>query len=536
MAIKERPEDDILFGVQIACGIYGEWHQWGTDVSRPMREKFKRFLLEKYKSQDDLQKAWNDKSVTFETAAFHPETFQAGDEGFFRNPELSRRISDAQECVQMTAPEAILTFAKVIKRCLPEKIVGTFYGYYFDAGEDNKPIGGHLKPEMLYRAKNEIDFLCGPFCYLKNRDASGVPMQRGMLESARLHGMLWLTEMDQHPECVPELGGDVSETDKTIATLRRNVLQPLCMGQGLWYYDHRVIPKLAEADPRFSDLSGIYRKAGWWESESLMCEIKKLQDLALRMTNTPYESSADVLLVYDTDSYYNRSKVHDFEYEIYESFARSGVVFDILYAKDLRYADRTQYKCAVFVNVYTQTAEEKRQYSEFAKDMLCVHLYAEGFCDGETLSDGNLSETVGMTVKKVIGQKGGVTGCSLFSGEDLTLPQNSLNPMFAVVDPSAQPLALYENGAVAAALKNNNLWIATPCLSPKIARKILSFCGAHCWTESENMMFAGCGVAVMNCTSGGKQSIHFPNGEIVPETLEPFTTAVYDLKTAERLL
>ena len=241
-AIKARPEFDMLLGIQIACGIFGEWHQWGTDVSKPMKEYFKNYLYKKYKTEFALQNAWNNADVTFDTAEFHPEISQGGDDGFFRNPVKSQNIIDSQECIQTCAPNAILCFCRIVKDTLPGKLAGTFYGYYFGVGRSNTPIGGHLMPQMLYNSKGAIDFLCGPFCYLDNRRTDGMPMQRGLLESARLHKISWLTEMDQHPECVPELGGDIKNTASTIATLRRNVLQPLCARQGLWYYDHRVIP------------------------------------------------------------------------------------------------------------------------------------------------------------------------------------------------------------------------------------------------------------------------------------------------------
>ena len=74
---------------------------------------------------------------------------------------------------------------------------------------------------MLMRAKGTVDFLCGPMAYCENRDLDGVPMQRSLLESCRLNGILWLTEMDQHPFGTEKyVGGDPALLAENIAVLR----------------------------------------------------------------------------------------------------------------------------------------------------------------------------------------------------------------------------------------------------------------------------------------------------------------------------
>lgn len=80
--------------MQVACGIYGEWHQWGTDVSEPMKARFRRFLREKHRTVEALSAAWNSADVTFETEEFNPETFRPSDDGFFSDPKRSRYVMD----------------------------------------------------------------------------------------------------------------------------------------------------------------------------------------------------------------------------------------------------------------------------------------------------------------------------------------------------------------------------------------------------------------------------------------------------------
>lgn len=534
-AIKSRPEADMLLGFQIACGIFGEWHQWGTDVSKPMKEYFKSFLKKKYKTDPCLQKAWHDGSVTFETAEFHPEISQGGDDGFFRNPEKSQRVIDSQKCIQSCAPDAILRFCKVVKNKLPDKLAGTFYGYYFGVGGAYAAVGGHLMPQTLYKAKGIIDFLCGPFCYLDNRNADGVPMQRGMLESARLNKILWLTEMDQHPECVPELGGDIKNTASTVATLRRNVLQPLCAGQGLWYYDHRVIPKLLEGHPEFADLGSIYKKRGWWESDGLINEVRKLQNIAKEINESEYIPEADVLLVYSAKSFFFRSRAADPEYGIHEAVARCGVSYACIYEEDLKLVNINQYKCIIFVNCFAETEEERIFKKSLSDKILCIHLYAEGFCDGKTLSEDNISKAVGIKIKRSTAATV-INGAGMLSGESVAVPEKTYAPFFAADDPDAEVLGVYDNKDTAIAKKGNDIWIGITAITQGIMQKIFKLCGAHIWCNSGDPIIAGGGIVVINTAKGGKLTLNLKDGKKIPTELQPFTTAAFDVKTGERIL
>ena len=529
-ALRMSPAGRSLIGIQVACGINGEWHQWGIDVSRPMRERFKSFLIDKYHSVAYLREAYNDDAVSFETVPFHPETFRPGDEGSLRDPVRSRFVIDSQECIQATPPDAILRFCHVIKTELPEILTGAFYGYYLGTGKDNMTIGGHLQIRRLY-ASCDIDFLCGPFCYMENRKPDGVPMQRGLLESSRLRSKLWLTEMDQHPDCVPRLGGELSLKNQTVATLRRNVIQPLAAGHGLWYYDHRVIPLFVAEHPELAAASSIYNKFGWWEDEYLMREIESLQQLAGRMTAEAYKSAADLLLVYDTDSYYVRAQVYEPEYKIHEVFARCGAVFDCIYSDELESADLDRYKCIVFVNLIMQTPERRERIAYLTRGRKTVSFWACGYCDGKQLSISALSEAVGINLKKIQGAQ-----YICYVDGEIPIPETGCLPLFAVDDVSAEPLAYYDNGQVAAARKGDNFWYAVSPLTHGAAVALLEECGVHRYTDSGDPVIAGGGIAAINCVDGGRRVLTLRNGISIECELEPYTTAVFDDESGERLL
>lgn len=524
--LKDTPEGDAILGFQVACGIFGEWHQWGIDVSHPMQERFKKFVKEKYATEEELKKAYNDENVNFENLRFSPEVFLDGDCGNFRDPRFSKLIIDSQKCIQTSCTDAILTFCKVIKDVLPNVLTGCFYGYLLGVGGNLMTIEGHLEVDTLFQNKKLIDFLCGPFCYLDNRLPDGVPIQRGLLESCRINGVLWLTEMDQFPTCVEELGGDIALKQETISILRRNVLQPLLAGQGLWYYDHRVQPRFVKDKPHLAYLSSIYRKLGWWEKDYLLKEIEDLQKIAKKITASQYTPQADVLLVYDTESYYCCAKVNDEVYPIHKAVASMGVAYDCIYLKDIDKTDIKRYKCVIMVNCYMIDAHKRAVLKNLLESKTTVWLYAAGFCNGETLDIKNISETVGINLKLTQNT----------TADGIKANQTAYSPFLAVDDKNASPILKYNNGEIAAAKKENNYWVAFQSLPKEVIEAAIMQSGAHRYLLTGDTVMAGGDFIAINCTHGGTFDLFLKNGKIVNITLEKYTTAVFDANTGERLL
>ncbi len=527
-ALKSSSEGQSLMGIQVACGGYGEWHQWGTDVSPAMRCRFVRYLKETYPDPSALCRAWG-KDVTFESAEFSPQVWQAGDHGFFRDPKRSQPIIDAQRCIQSTAPEAILHFCKIIKTHLPHVLCGAFYGYYFGYGKGVN-ISGHLETEQLYLAKGVLDFLCGPFCYLKNRDAQGVPMQRGLLESARLHGLLWLTEMDQHPEHIPALGGDPSKKDSAHATLFRNVLQPLVAGQGLWYYDHRVIPQFVKEDPNFARSASIYYKQGWWEAEDLQQSIAQLQKIACRMQNTPYRPAADVLLVYDPRSFYPVSNPYQGDYALIEAVARCGVAYDSIGISELPLVELDRYRCVIMAQTYVLSEAERRSYRKLLQNIPTLWIYACGYCDGSALSVRSLSQTAGMEIAECE-----TASYITVNGQTIPIPENAFSPLFAVTDPQAEALGYYDHGGIAFAKKGKDLWLGLPLPTREWLAPWFDQCGVHRYVTTGDPVLCGGGIVAVNIQTPGKLTVTLKNQTSVVLDPPTVTTAVLDSETGEIL-
>lgn len=527
-----------LFAIQIACGLFGEWHKWGTweDVSEPMQKRFKTYLIDKYKTIDNLKKAWNDDEVTFDTAKYHPEEFVDGDDGTFINPQKSQYLIDSRDCRHTIIPDAILKFAGVVKKHLPNVLTGSFYGYYFESGGDHRQI------DRMYNSHGIIDFIAAPFVYADNRNFDGVSMQRGILESSRLRGMLWFTEMDQRPEGIES--GTENEPEnrlKSISVLRRNVIQAILAGQGLWYYDHRVILKCN--NPNEITISTLYRKSGWWESPDFMAEIEKLQKLAERICKKTYKPLADVLIVYGRKSYNYRTSIDFFnddkEYTAYEAVMRCGVGVDLIYIDELEVADIDRYKCIIFMNVYMIDQSKKEMIDKFLKGKIKVWLGPQGFCDGKALSCDNISNIVGMKISRI--QKNDITddvlqieGIDLMDGVKIAMPKKDY--CFYVDDSEVRVLAKYFNNYAAAAIKGENIYLPSLDINVNEMKKIIEFCGAHIWCNTGEPVYTGAQMVALNSPNGGMHIINLPNGNIIEYDFPKYSTLVFDSETGERLI
>ena len=549
--IWNTPLGEAVLGIQVAYGLFGEWSNFGPDRSKPMIKRYRRYLKEKYQTDENLQKAWGNPNVTLENAHYAPEVEQHGDDGVFRDPVKSREIIDSQMCLSMVIPEAIIHFCEIAKKSWGRPVlVGAFNGYYIAVSNQNRPISGQMMPSMLYERRDCVNFLCGPMPYLQNRMPEGTPMQRAPLESHRLRDMLWLTEMDVYPAGTADfIGGDPDRIDESIGQLRRNVLLSLLKGHGMWYYDHRIVPTdvinakyewqkriYVPIGAKNPYLSNKFIKKGWWERKEFLSEIGKLQKLAEKYTLGEYRPGSDVLVVYNSYVHFHMSRVVDAEYEVQEAVARCGVAYDCIYLTELDVCDIDRYKAVIFANAYHLTSSQRELIKEKCKGKQIVWLYGAGFSDDSTLGEDNIKDITSIDVCRT---EKTYSSYSNISEDKVDFPPQYIdfNPMFAVCDKEAEPLAYYTGTQmVAAARKGDNWYFGVPLFDKENALKIMKTAGAHIYCDSQDPVIAGNGLVAINTYEGGKREINLKNGKVISVELAPYETPIFDAESGERLL
>ncbi|MGQ9852722.1 MAG: hypothetical protein ACUVTG_04900 [Candidatus Oleimicrobiaceae bacterium] len=535
-------EGNALAGLQVACGVYGEWHYWGFFRNEPdngaaMTRHFRAWLRHRYRTDEALRAAWHDPEVALETAEVPGvDVRRRTGAGLFRCPRSERWVIDYYRCQQELVAENIVHFCRLAKENWPRPLVtGTFYGYLFPMF-GRLAVGGHLELQKIL-ASPWIDYLSGPQCYFPfSTEPGGAYRSRSLLESCRLHGKLWLDEMDQKPSLLWNhlAPGYQGSGQKSLALLRRNLSATLTRGHGLWLYDFGV----------------GFANAGWWDHPVLAAEIRRLHELFASRLDVEFCSDADVLVVYDTESFYylattplgdpvSQALLDETTLAIY----LSGAVCDQIHRSDLGRVDLDKYRVVIFTNLFVLTKEERELINGpvAAQKRQLVFFYAPGYCDGRHLKSAYVSEVTGIALKEAAEPAEVVVLSAGWPAEHIRMGMTSLRPLLVVDDPKADAIGVMAKSRqpafVRKELPESVRWFcALPITSRALMRKLLSEAGAHLYGEDGDVFYAGHGLLCIHSRDGGKRPVHLANGRRIAVELPAVGTAILDAHTGQVLI
>lgn len=566
-ALAETPEGRVLAGIQVACGVFGEWHQWGflrnePDVSPAMRRYFRQWLQEKYVNDDALRRAWQSPDIDLARADFPTMAErQHADDGIFRDPSKARKIADYYEALQSVAPRAILHFCREIRHSWPRDIVTSAFHGYFKFLFGRAAIGGHTRVAELLKSP-DIDSLCAPQSYNGYcREIGGSGESRGLVDACRRAGKLWLDEMDQNTHLGSILVPNVAENSaEDIGVMRRNILYPFCHGGGAWYYDF-----------------GPFNFAGAWDRPELMEEVSRLQHLqsGLLEREAPFERHADVLVVYDDQTFYHQvadwriDSVTQNAVDIFPAMlARTGVAFETAYLHELERLDMSPFKVVVFANTFLIDADQRQMIERRVKrgGRHLIWFYLPGYNDGERLSLTHTESLTGFRLRlhqppesprltmssawmpevmetlefKAPGLQ--LEGCSV----DLSakVPENATRwhpiPFPVLAKEQAEVWGRIDDNYPAAAtmqMGECTSWIAPfPVKTVTALRAILRHSGAHIYCEHEGTLTAGGGVILIHAGTAGERTVNLGGGLSVSLKLQRGESRVLNLDDGSILL
>jgi len=551
--LKNLPEANAIAGIQVAGGVYGEWHYWGfiknePDMSKSMQLFFQNWLKEKYHTNEELQKAWNDKSVKLLNATLPSlEERRTTQSGIFRNPQTERKIIDYYEAQHNCVADDILYFCRLVKENWPRPVItGAFYGYYYSVF-GREAAGGHLALQKVLSSPY-IDFLCGPNTYYPQSKETGEPYRsRSLINSIALHGKLWLDEMDQQPPLL-HFNDTAYKTSvaKSVANVRRNVLFTFSKGMGLWFYDFG--PSGFNGGARLND----HGSWGWWDDPYVMKDIEQLKKLLDTRIKTTYQSNADVLLVHDTKSFYYTGSSSTSSYMghwadnwVPPAIFKSGVVQDVIHIDDLDKVNLQQYKAIVFINTWVLNDAQKKfiQSKVAAGNRHLIFLYAPGYCNEKELNRSFVESVTGIQINQISQQKLTtiVINDSIVSNYNFNISNHAVNPLFVVSDKNAHALGnLKDTTAVAFARKNfsnhTSWFMSLPSGSAELWRYIFREAGANIYDANGDIFYSGRGILSIHTLQGGDRKIKLSNGKIITLALSPNSTTLLDVQTGEIIM
>jgi hypothetical protein len=555
--LAATPEGEALVGIQVASGVYGEWHYWAftdheVDAGPAMTAAFRRWLQGRYGNDEALRAAWADPAASLASAEVPGLAARRGTrDGSFRDPATEQRVIDYYRCQHEVVADAILRFCRIVKESWPRPLVtGAFYGYFFSCfGRDQ--AGGHLEPERVLRSPF-VDYLSAPSAYYPESVEVGDPYRsRGLVASARAHGKLWLDEMDQavplKPYADPEYPRSLAES---IAKVRRNVMFGQANGSGLWFYDFG--PSGFSQGPAQSRTNALGVN-GWWDDPALLADIGRLRVFLRSRLDRPWRTASDTLAVFDTQSYYHTRSVKEAPDAISHALVnwgtlglyRAGIAFDSLDLQDLPDVDLSPYKVVVFFNTWRLSAGERRliRARVATGGRHVVWFYAPGYTDGTRNSDGFVRETTGLDLRRVEvpGKATIETTPALGDRLEYSLVDTTVSPLYALHDGDATVLGRFAStGDVAIASRrfaDHTAWYAAlPAWSSEIFRRLFAQTAAHRYSEEGDVVYAGGGLVTLHTKVGGRRTVALRDGRRVALDLpDGPSTVVLDAGTGRQV-
>ncbi|MBE6379449.1 MAG: hypothetical protein E7047_00785 [Lentisphaerae bacterium] len=533
--IQRAPYAGRIIGYLPCGGEEGQWlHHWGSndpkqpgtlsDYSLPMLRYFRSYLQKKYQTDEKLQQAWRDDSVTLQTAAIpsRQARIMPVNGGMFRSPERDQSAIDFGEALSSCINYNIKYYAKIIKEETQGKsLTGFFYGHIADVGDGYiAEQSGYLNQQELLEA-DDIDFFCGPLEYRWFfRDLGGVSSFDYPTPSMlRSYNKLWIQEDDLRTHLFPrEYAYSIRRPEEACAVMAREFAKTLLGGAMMYLHEFG-------SDQR-----------NWFDDVMILQELAKLQKIgqyAIENDSLAPVSEIAVIASEKVFHYMRQEKRYVFTDQVGTRgfFQRAGVgrigaPFEE-YTVDAFCHDKAMpdYKFYIFLNVYYLTDEERAAIEQKLgrNNATALWFYAPGYHDGYSGNLENVHKNIGINLKTIDVK----TGLQMQMLPDNKLLQNHLapfgmyeedvlTPVFALDDPAAEPLAILCNSdAVTLARKKRNnvthYYAAFPQLPPEVLRAMAQQAGVHIYSDKNDAVYV-CEdyLAIHTCRDAAERTVHLP--------------------------
>ena len=506
---------------------YGWKNQHIADYSPAGMASFRDWLRRRYGNRVELlRKAWNDPSVTFETAQ-RPTVKQIWTSDFLVD---SQQVADHNRFASEGQAETVLSLAKTMREATKgNALIGTYY-------EDISGTVYNHGALKRYLESPYIDYLAGPADYRirKGGYSGGV---RNIFGSTLLHGKMYLTEQDWRSWCsgpnspVENFAyGRAESPQEHNAMVRRESGMMIAFGLGTWWYD----------------LAGK-----WFRDDRIMsgiAEAVKGFGTDLRSKGLP---KADMgVFVSENSNFYHTLRTS----EIMRSgitkqrvqLNTSGVPYRLYLMSDAGVKEIPRHKIYMFIDCIAMNAAQREFIEGLKRDgNTLIFIGTPGIIDLEkpytaTALNGREREKSRQAIEALTGIrlkdfKGMPAAYTLpvkhellqGTGDRLALPltyafmgidfpQDGV-PVFAVDDKTCKPLATFADGSsVSVAVRDFEnyriVYSAVPVLSDAFLNRIASAGGAWTAAQPGDAVYANddfITIHAMHALNGGKKRLSF---------------------------
>lgn len=465
--IEEKYGDRII-GYHIAYGACGESMKWGRnschygDYGINNLKYFYDFALEKYKTHEEIEKAWGISGFTrddvFLTA---PEDryFKKGSLGELFRADNQIAI-DYDEFSSQVNSNALMYFCKKVKE-KTGKLAGGFYGYmnYME----NSNYAGHLGIDNVLSSPY-VDFLAAPKSYYRCNvgDPGGFMCPIDSFNSQKV----WLDELDNRTYLsnVPAWESKADTLEGTINVFFRELSKNLSHDAGFWWMD----------------LGG-----GWFDSPEVMEIVKQMRVIKDTVETKEHKSRADVLVITDDSGMMKTMPSNEFikAYcrEVLCEFSLSSVLYDCYRLPDLDKIDLSQYKLIVFAYTFAVTDKTKALADKLVNEGRTVM-----FCHGAGIWYNN---------------EYSIENVEKFTGFKIVADEESRNEDYPTVHVEGHSEDIVKNG--------NRIMCTDPKIKKEDLRKIAEDAGCFIYGR-EGSIYYGDSRFLGVFSGEGENTVHFP--------------------------
>jgi hypothetical protein len=526
--VAEGPHAGRVWGFYLE---HGEWFYEkgrGYDLSEANQQGFRAWLRSRYRnSAVALRAAWNDGSVTFETAAIPSQPVPSGPTLFFTPRE--QRYADFHEYASDITAQVITRLGRAVKQASGGRsAVAVSYGYTLELA---RSYSGHLALAQVL-ASPDVDILTGPVSYSGRTPGGSAPFP-APVESVTLAGKMWVSEDDTKTflaagDTPDSYNPKVSSLEGTWAAYSRNFGAALASGAGV----------------SWMDLWGM----GWLDDRELWQRLGGLRQIAEAVATRRREPDArplpdpDVAVIVDERSFFDvRTDEATLGHLIAHQrdvLLRSGARAGFYLLSDLLKKEFPQGpKLLLFLNAFRLPEAVRNVIKErFQRDgRTLAWVYAPG---GEEPNLAELSDTLGMQLR--IQPWGSKMGTQVLSNARSPLTdalrgqrfgeETRVNPSYYVADPKAQPLGEYvATGNVSLAVRKHPRWqsvfIGEMQLPLPLLRGLYKMAGVPVFTVDDDVAWVGDNLICLHSAPGGGTTVYLPEEAVLYDVLNRETLA-----------
>ena len=546
---EEQTWADRVFGYHVD-GPSGEWcpraamiGQYG-DYSPAMHTWFRNWLRRKYgEDEQALREAWNDRDVTFETAAV-PSPEQQEHASFFRyrDPRHEMQVVDYYSAVRDRSVHNIAALTRVTKEaCDRRKIVGVFYGYetamYWSPGlftgensemeyrQTTTQRSGHMGLSRVAECP-DVDYIASPYDYFY-RTVGGVGVSQSLPYAAALRGKLFWTEDDTRTYTSERqiFYGRTRNDAESVAVLRRNFAEMATLNATVWWMDQH---------------------GRWFDPESVRATITDLVQVARQLPELDRGPSGEIGVILDEDGPFYTELENNYGWSAVfkqRSFglARIGAPYRLHTLRDLELDNLPDYKMWLFLECHAidRAARDLIEARCKRDGNVLVWLHAAGLV-AEDVSVDHMTELTGlqflmreMPWEHIVAISDWSHPITRDLPPDLVYGTDRMcGPVFLVWDDEATELGrgLYNNGAndTALAIKEfgqgargrgeqargagdwASVYSGAPNLPGGLLRGLARYAGCHIYCDSGDQILADRSFVVIHTARGGPVTIRLP--------------------------